>query len=298
MGIPESTIGMTAALGSAASWALGSVLFKRISAKMSPMAMTLAKGVLACIFLAIVAILYRQFALPGKTELLFLTLSGLLGIAVGDTLFFAALSRLTPLVLVLFMMLGHVATAALGVVILGERPPFLVWVGLACVLAGVGTVLCEDIMRDKSEAKNQLAGYLFGALAMACFSSSIIIAKPALESVPTVQGTLLRMVAGTIGILLVGAGLRRLGGWLTPLASPREFASFCGATAVVTFGGFWLSLVGIKYCAVAVANTLGATEPLFTLPLTWFVLRDRVRIAQIVGTAVSVAGIIIVYLNQ
>jgi len=37
-------LGMSAALGSAASWAIGSILFKRIGETVTPFGMTLSKG--------------------------------------------------------------------------------------------------------------------------------------------------------------------------------------------------------------------------------------------------------------
>jgi drug/metabolite transporter (DMT)-like permease len=77
-----------------------------------------------------------------------------------------------------------------------------------------------------------------------------------------------------------------------PLKDRKLLLFFIGSVCVVTFGGFWLSLVSIKYIKVATASTLGAAEPLFVLPLAAFFLKERIYRLDIVGTLLAVSGII------
>ena len=65
---------------------------------------------------------------------------------------------------------------------------------------------------------------------------------------------------------------------------------------VVTFGGFWLSLLAIKNLDVATANTLIATEPVFVLPLAAVFLRQKITGRAVAGTSVAVVGIILLCL--
>jgi len=65
------------------------------------------------------------------------------------------------------------------------------------------------------------------------------------------------------------------------------------SVAVITFGGFWLSLVAIKYIDVSIANTLNSTEPLFVLPLAVIFLKEKVTLSAIVGTFITVIGIVL-----
>lgn len=84
--VDDKIIGAAAALGSAASWALGSVLFKMLGDKLEPVALTFAKGLLGVLMLG-GALMFFGFQ-PVKLEpILLLTFSGLLGIAIGDTFF-------------------------------------------------------------------------------------------------------------------------------------------------------------------------------------------------------------------
>jgi drug/metabolite transporter (DMT)-like permease len=286
-------LGVAAALGSAIAWAAGSIVFKKISENVSPFGMTLTKGVASVCLLGL-ALCVTGVQAVGWTPLALLVLSGVIGIAIGDTLFFAALGRLGPFVLIVFFMLGQGLTAVLAIVFLRQVPPPLTWVGMVATLAGIAMVMVARFRQDKENWSAAKRGLVLGGLCMACMSSSWIIAEPALHSVPTLLATFIRMAAGTAGILLFGAATGRVGEWMSPVRSRRVAVLFLVGVSVVTFGGFWLSLVAIKYIEVPVASALGATEVLFVLPLAAIFLKERIRLVEIVGALVAAGGVFVI----
>jgi drug/metabolite transporter (DMT)-like permease len=281
---------MAAALGSAASWAIGSILFKRLGEHLSPVAMTLAKGCLSVLLLSI-ALLFTGTATLSINAWMLLIASGLCGIALGDTFFFAALRRLSPHTLVILLMSGQVLTVLLAVVFLGERLKLVQWGGIVLVILGIGIVVWE-----KSQEKSSWQGIIFGLLAVACMSVSILLAKGALNDTvamrDTLQATAIRMASGTLGIGLFGwysGGLQR---WTEPFHDRQLVRRFFIAVTVVTFGGFWLSLLAVKYVEVSIASTLNSTEPLFILPLSVIFLKEPITKRALWGTAVTILGIL------
>lgn len=139
-----TVVGVMAALGSAASWALGSVLFRRLGDHLPPVALTFAKGITSVVLLGI-AIAIIGFESIGLDAWLLLILSGLLGIALGDTLFFLALNNLGAHAVVILFTLGQVLTLILAVLWLGERPQPLDWAGINLILGGVAIVMWTRI---------------------------------------------------------------------------------------------------------------------------------------------------------
>ena len=295
-------IGIAAALGSAASWALGAILFKRIGESMSPLAMTLAKAVVSVVFLGI-ALLFLGFSSIAPGNLGQLIASGLVGIAIGDTLFFAALQHLGPQTLVVLMMAGQVLTALLALVIFGERPSAMAWGGISCVIVGVTIVLWANLSGERQRSRAR--GILLGLLSVACMSVSLIMAKKGLlhataaqETVretmqETMQGTCVRMLAGALGIALYGLFTGRLQAWFVEGRNARLAGPFLFAVCVVTFGGFWLSLLAIRHVDVAIANTLNSLEPVFVLPLAAIFLKEKITPPQVIGTLIALAGVIV-----
>lgn len=285
-------LGMGAALGSAASWAVGSILFKRIGETVTPFGMTLSKGAVSSLLLGAVLCITGYGAVPGGA-LGLLLVSGILGIAVGDTLFFAALQDLGPVGLIVFFMAGQILTALLAILFLGEAPEPGEWTGIGVVLAGIAMVLLTQISRDDTHRPTRMRGILLGFFSMLAMSLSLIIAKQALGSVSTMTATFIRMVAGTLGMLLFGMFTGRVREWLNPFSDMNMLGVFVISVCVVTFGGFWLSLVAIKHVEIAIANALSAAEPLFVIPLAVVFLKERVTLMEIAGAVLTVFGVIL-----
>ena len=77
----DKLLGIAAALGSAASWAVGAILFKRLGEQMSSFGMTLAKGAVSVVLLGL-AVWVMGFESMDSHTLMLMVLSGVVGITV------------------------------------------------------------------------------------------------------------------------------------------------------------------------------------------------------------------------
>jgi drug/metabolite transporter (DMT)-like permease len=287
--IDPNVVGIAAALGSAASWSVGALLFGRLGESLSSFAMTLVKGALSVVLLGAMTLLMRGYSDIGTEAYSYLALSGLLGIAVSDTFFFSALKELGPRALVLLATLGQVVTVLLAVVFLGERLPVWGWVGIALIVSGIATGVFPEKTR---EGKSSLRGIVYGLLSVLSMSVSVILTKKGLDGVSTVYATLIRMLAGTLGMLLIGILTLRLKTWVSPFNDRSLMARFLVAVFVITIGGFWLAVVAFKYTSVAIASSLISTEPVFILPLSVVFLKEKLTTRAVAGAVIAVAGVI------
>ena len=290
--MPDSNVlGAAAALGSAAAWAVGPFLFKTISEGLSPLALTLSKGVCSVVLLGAACLLASQSPLDTRS-LAVLAGSGLLGIALGDTCFFQALRDLSAFSLIMLLMVGQALTVLLAMVFLDEALTSGRMVGILLVMVGVLTVLFAT-SGDEGSTPTRARGVVFGLLAAICTAVSWVMTKAVLhEGSDTMQATLVRMLAGTLGVFGFGLVTGSVSGWLTPFRDVRLLARFAAAVAVIAFGGFWLGMVAYKHTSVVVASTLTATEPVIALGITVVILRQRVSLLAVAGTAMTFAGVV------
>ncbi len=289
------TLGYLAALGSAIAWAFGSILFRRVGEEASPIGMNLGKCILGTFFLGTVLLIIGIEPIDIHTFLI-LGVSGLLGIALGDTFFFKALISLGPRTTVLLGTLGPVFTVILAVIFLHERLSALAWIGASLTLAGVSLVLWEG-SPEETVNKKWGSGILYALLAMICTSLGIIIAKIGLAKAPPLQATFIRILWGAIGLTLWGFINRQLGNWTAPFKKPSLLKLIIFAVVVVVFGGFWLSLVALKYIDASIATILNSTEPIFILPMAVFILKEKITIQGIAGAVVAVFGVTLIFIG-
>lgn len=280
---------------SAACWALGSILWRKLGDEISPATMNLSKGLLGSLFLGI-GILSTQIGPVSPRSLVFLGVSGVVGISIGDTFFFKALLQLGPRLTSLLGTLYPVAIALGAVLFLGERPSSTAWVGILLTMAGVGCVLWERGAHQE-RAGNRRLGLGYAALAILCTTVGVLLAKIGVKAVPPMQAALVRLLAGTMGLLVWGYATHGLAGWLLPLQKGRVLGRVVFVVAVVVFGGFWLSLVALKHVDASVAGTLNATGPLFVLPMAMILLKEKISIRSVVGTGVAIGGVGLIFLG-
>jgi drug/metabolite transporter (DMT)-like permease len=281
-------IGITSALISALCWALGSVLYERLGARISPIGLNLSKSIVGVALFTAVLFVVSFEPMSTRTTIV-LAVSGIIGIALGDTFFFLYLNDIGAHALVLLSLLGQVLTVFFAVFLLGETPSVLTWAGIIAVIAGVTLVLYSKISR--ADDRSTPRGVVYGILAVLCMSVGFTVTKVGIEAVSALQATWVRMVFGTAGIftwaLLSGRGRD----WSLPAKDRRLARQVFFAVLVSSFGGFWLSHLAIKHLDLSVAGTLNATEPLFVLPLAAILLGEAITPVAVLGSLLTLAGV-------
>jgi drug/metabolite transporter (DMT)-like permease len=192
--------------------------------------------------------------------------------------------------------LAPVSIALSAVIFLGERPSFLVWVGIFLTVSGVAWVLWERMPQNKI-VKNKSLGIKYSLISIICMTVGVIFAKVGVTSVSAIQATLIRLLWAVIGLTLWGCMNHQLKKWLVPLRNPRLLRSIFFVVFIVVFGGFWLSLVALKHIDASVASALNSTAPLFILPMAAIMLKEKVSIQAGLGAAIAVGGVVLLFMG-
>ncbi|MBO4513202.1 MAG: DMT family transporter [Victivallales bacterium] len=292
----KTILGIGAALLSTFSWALGGILFKQLGEKLEPLGMTWVKSSISVLILGVCLLVLRP-ALPNMAQFWRLVLSGFIGIAIGDTLFFAALGHLSPLILALLLLAGpDLFSVVLGVLCLGEMPSWQVFVGIFFLVAAISCVVFPLQISDDEKVKTTVLGVVFGLLSLVATSVSMVIAKPALKEMSVLFATCIRMLAGSVSLLLWGLMSGRIGTWCRPFRQGEYGLKFVGTVAIVTIGGFWLSLYAVKAVQLAVASALMSLEPVLILPLLMVIEKRWLTRRECCSGLLTLVGIVLICL--
>lgn len=277
---------------SACSWALGAILWRKLGEQLSSYSMNLGKTVIGSLCLGFM-LFFVGFEPISVRSIAFLGLSGILGIAIGDTFFFLSLMELGPRRASLMGSLNPVVIAVAAAAFLGERPTPGVWAGILTTTFGVGWVLWERATASRGAESNSL-GIRYGLLSVLCTAGAVLLAKVGVVSVPTAHAAWIRLFAGSAGLALWGASRSELGTWIAPFRRGTLLAKVIIVVVVVVLGGFWLSLVALKHIDAAIAGTLNATSPLFILPMSMVLMKEKVSLRTVLGTAIAVGGVALI----
>ncbi|MBD9479364.1 DMT family transporter [Pseudoxanthomonas sp. PXM02] len=286
------------ALGSAAAWAVGVILARQLGAHLPPLTLNLLKNGLVLVVLAPIALLLHAGdwpVLPARDVAIVLA-SGVIGIALADTLYFRALNELGAGRMGIIGNLYSPLVLLLGFVFLDERLGGAQWLGFALVAMGV-LLVSRPPGEWRTHPQHTARGVLLGLLAIALMAVAIVMVKRTLETQPLLWVTLLRLLGAVAGLLLVAA-----------LPAMRRRMQFVAADVpwhrllLAAIIGQGLSMVlwlgGYKYTSASVAAILNECASVFLVVLAALWLREPLGRRAFVGVLLTFSGIACMLLGR
>lgn len=308
--LPSFPLPATAALLAALCWTLASLLWRRLPTSLSAVQLNLLKNLLA-VALQLPFVFGQAWQLPPR-GLLLLALSGVVGIALGDSLFFAALRRLGTRRALTIDAGGPAFTTLAGVVLLREWPGPAQLVGIALISLAV-VLVARGAAQSPPESSNAnpasgsaessrsvrpeglpLGGVLLALGALVCGSLGALLSRAALLSGPIspLQAATLRLAAASMALLPLAGGI--------PLRVPRprpagrRWPLLLLATLLGTSAGIALQQAALAGLSGGLAVALMSTAPVMALPLAWWFEGDRPGWRGLAAAGAALAGVSLV----
>lgn len=284
-------IGEILSLGSAAAWAVGVIAYRRLGDRLSPLRLNFLKSTLILIAMLPLAMLVEGPRPPmlSASDWLRVVGSGVLGIAVADTLYFGALNALGAARMGVIGNLYSPLVVLLSFVLLDEQLRALQWFGF--VLVSIGVLLSAWVpARWRGNAADPLRGAILGATSIALMALAIVMIKRVLEVQPLLWITALRMLGAWLGMLVLAA----LRGQLALLHDRTQPVPWRQLLIAAGFGQglamlMWLG--GYKYTNASVAAILNETASVFILVLAWAWLHERPGGRGLIGVTLALTGV-------
>jgi len=286
--------GEIAALSAAFIWACATFLYARTGNRAPALFLNLIKGSIAVAMLT-ATVLALGDGVPDLTtaEWLWLGGSGVLGISVGDSAYFAAIKRIGPSQTLLIESLAPPLTGVLALCFLGEAIGVSAWAGIFLTMSGILWVVTEH----RPQERTNLPGLGFAALAAFCQAGGMVMSRQVMVStaITPLWASLVRLAAASLVLWIVlpvarpDAVLRR-SNWKAIGSARHGWALFTLAVFLGMFLGIWLQQASLKLTSAAVAQTLISVSPLFALGLA-ALSGHRVSRRSIAGAMVILAGV-------
>jgi uncharacterized membrane protein len=290
----NETMGALCALGSALSWSVTSLMVSALAPAIGTFTINAARTTLTALIVIgwmLAAGDLRTILTLSMGGFALLAVSIVLAIAVGDTIFFESTQRLGLGRAMTISMSYPVVAASLAALLLGERLTAAIIVGGLVTLAGL--VLIVLARTDAPGQPRPWRGVVEALLAALAWGVSVVALRVPLDEIDPVSAQAIRLPVGALILWLTPWAMRGVpvlirGGW--PLLLRLIALAVVTAVSSVLYGA------SVKYAGVAVASVLSSTAPLFAVPLGVVFLGERLPRLALVGTAVTMIGIVVLRL--
>jgi drug/metabolite transporter (DMT)-like permease len=288
-------IGEILSLSAAVLWAMAIVLFKRSGESVHPVALNTFKDTLAMLLyiptLAFAGVsLFQDYPLNAY---LLLLASGVVGIAIGDTLLFKSLFMIGAGPSALVSCLYSPFIIGLSWIWIGER---LTWLQLIGVLLIISAVLETTRVgkRTERDLRRRMIGIGWGVLAQIAMAVGVVMVKPLLNEAPLLWALEIRLIGGVVALLLF-LGINPARGRILSTLLVRGSRGFTWSSSLI--GGYLAMVVwlgGIKLTKASIAAALNQTNTIFVLIFAAWILRERITVGRVIAIFTAVTGALLV----
>lgn len=292
--------GEFAALLTAVCWSGSSLVFSAASARLGSVLVNIARLVFALVYLGLILL---AFSIPPDVSLrqmAFLGISGVIGLAIGDSFLFRAYTHIGPRLSMLVMSIAPAISAVIAYFVLQEGISLLGVAGIAITVAGVIMVVYERNPAGGQPREDLAAGVFFASIAAAGQGVGLVFAKLAFLEGP-VHGLLAATVRIAASLIVLLPLMLLLGRLPHPVRSFRKdrkgFWLTAAGSVLGPFLGISLSLLAVANTKVGIAATLMATVPIIMLPMVRFFTKERLSRQAITGACIAVGGVAILFLR-
>jgi DME family drug/metabolite transporter len=297
-------IGEFAALGAAISWAVAPILYKKALADASPISANIVRCVTnaaVLVFILFASGLAGLLARLPLEVLAFVVLSGVIGLAIGDTLYMFGLkaigvARAVPLAASypLFSLLW-------ATMLLGQPVTAAAVAGTIVILLGIWFLSREHVeSRVHVHGKLELTGVAFCLLTALAWSVSITL----MDFVVTMPGVLSGLDANyaVVTVRIVGMALVML--TLAPLLDRehgflklgwKTITLLCVGGLVANGLGWLLMNYSFLNIAESQAVPISSTTPLFSTLAGFAFFREKMTRDNVLGAALVVVGVVLIF---
>ncbi len=303
----QSHLGEIAALMTALFWTVTSTSFEAAGKRIGSLTVNLIRLYMAFGIYTVYLWIVRGLPFPTDATVdawIWLSLSGLVGFAIGDLLLFQAFVVVGARISMLIMALVPPITALTGWLILGETLTPRDFLGMILTLTGVVLVILRNEPPELTTGKKKklkfsypLVGILLafgGAVGQAV---GLVLSKFGMKDYDAFAASQIRVLAGIVGFTLIFFFMRRWNRVWKAFKNPKGIM-FTGIGSVFgPFLGVSFSLLAVQHAETGVAATIMSIVPILLIPPAVLFFKEKVSIKEIIGSVLAVGGVAILFLS-
>lgn len=245
------------------------------------------------------------------TQIGWLSISGIVGLSIGDAAGFKALVMIGPRLTTLTFCAVPVVTTLVAWIFLGERLHIFDLLGIVVTLGGVVWVVMERQFKadnrfglhdDHPDRGSKARGLALAFFASVCQALGLILSKQGMmyagSTVDPMQASLVRMFAGAAGIWGYAIVRGEAADTLKSLKKGKAMLLTLGGAIFGPFLGVWSSLVALAHTSAGIAATLNSTAPILILPTVILYYKEHVSLRAAIGAVLAVIGVTILFLGD
>jgi drug/metabolite transporter (DMT)-like permease len=293
--------GEAAALITSFCWTITALSFEAATKKVGSLAVNLIRLVLALLFLSIFCYFRRGIVFPVDANFqnwIWLSLSGIVGLTLGDFFLFKAYAMITSRKSQLVMTMVPIITIILGWTLMNEKLSLMNFIGISVTMCGIlVTLVKRNINELDHERKHRIKGIFYAFLGAVGQALGLILSKRGMGNYDAFASTEIRLILGLIGYIVLITSLNKWSNITNALKIKSALTSITIGSIFGPFLGISFSLIAIQNTSTGIASTIMAIVPILIIIPSVFIYKQKITLREIIGAFISVGGVALLFLK-
>jgi drug/metabolite transporter (DMT)-like permease len=304
----NQTTGIIAALITLTGWTIGTFSFTKAAKLYAPVSVNRVRLLYAFILLSFITCFTiwvnpaQLFSVPLPMHWVWLGISGIIGLSIGDHFAFTAFKILGSSRTSLFNSFAPAAALIGGVIMLGESINIIGVIGMLISIIGIAWFIKSNAHNNEFlDKKNLNKGIVYAILGAVCQGIGLVFAKKGLvlfdtngQSLSPVHATWIRMFVGVVFIYAMGIFKVNVWKELKDITTNKVF--FKPIIIGTVFGpvmGVSMSLFAASLMEVSLAQTIFSFLPITVILSAHFMGKEKIKIESIFAALLSLIGVFV-----
>ncbi|HNA55182.1 MAG TPA: DMT family transporter [Anaerolineales bacterium] len=294
-------IGEIAGLATSFFFAITAIIFASVGRMVGSQVTNRFRLLFALFYLVILNLILFHEPLPFSAESprwLWLSLSGVIGLSLGDAFLFRSYVAVGPRLGSLLLSLAPIFGSVIAWIFFGETLTALQILGILLALAGIGWVVTSHKEEANTPKGHTREGIIFGILAGLGQAVGLVLSKQAMAGgFSPFQANAIRMLAAVIFTWVWTAVEGQISSTVETIRNHPKALQWIAFGAVIgPVLGVSSSLLAVQHAEIGVASTLMALPPVIVLPISYFVFKEKIGWQGIAGTFLAILGVAVLFL--
>jgi len=302
--------GILFALCTTLSWSIGIFPFTQGARRLGSNSLNHFRLLLAAVFLAITALILERnnftavFSTNYNLSWLWLSLSGIVGLTIGDYFIFKMYAILGPRTGSVLTTLAPAAALLAGMLLLNENINAVGIIGMAITIFGVMGISFGKKERDAIPDHGHgslFTGIITGILGALCQGLGLVMSKKGMMetasgiAIAPISATFMRMTAATLSLFIFSLLVGKIKQALAPVFENRNngLKYAVAGTICGPFLGVTCSLAAIRSIDVSVAQTIFSLVPAGALLISRIFYKEKISLQSLIGVVIAISGVVI-----
>ncbi|WP_326907958.1 DMT family transporter [Sedimentibacter sp. MB31-C6] len=296
----QSHLGEIYALITAVFWTITAVCFELAGKKIGSLSVNYIRLVIAFVFISLFTTFSRGMFLPVDATIdtwIWLSISGLIGFVVGDLFLFQAYLEIGSRISMLIMALVPPVTALLGFITMKEMISLSGFLGMLVTIIGIFVVvLVKNPENNNFKFSKSIKGLTYAFIGALGQSFGLIFSKIGMGDYDPFAATQIRILSGIIGFTIVFFFWKKWDKLKEAIKTKDVIKYLLIGSLFGPFLGVSFNLLAIQNTTTGISSTITSIVPVLIIPLSIFILKEKVSPKEMIGAIISVIGVSILFI--